>query len=355
MHPPWDQIKGILLSRLALNLYFWTGFLFIPMLLAMSNFGHGEEHYHTNLRAQALFAIFYSVIIYTNNLVLVPRFFLRKRYATYFVTIALFVSLWAVLQAKYDYLFYGCNCLLPLTGDRFAIAGFQISAFVMAFATVKLVRDYLKREDEYQQLDRIRLENELNFLRSQINPHFLFNTLNSLYAFALEKSEKVPEFVLRLSEIMRYMLYECNEQYVTLDKEIDYLRSYIELQKIRMEDRGTVNFTVEGDTSGKSVAPFLLINFVENSFKHSQASRINDIFIEVSLKVDGEEMHFSTKNNMTERVEEQGDGIGLKNVRKRLDLLYSDRYDLQINSTGTFYETKLWLRLTPDEIQVLNS
>lgn len=355
MHPRLDQIKVILLSRLALNLYFWAAFLFIPTLLSMSNFGHGEEHYHSNLRAQGLFAIFYSVIIYSNNLVLVPRFFQQRKYAIYFTIIGLFVSFWAVLQAKYDYLFYGCQCLLPLTGDRFAIAGFQISAFVMAFGAVKLVRDYLRREDEYQELDRIRLENELNFLREQINPHFLFNTLNTLYAFALEKSDKVPEFVLRLSEIMRYMLYECNEQYVTLDKEINYLRSYIALQKIRMEDRGTVNFNVEGDTTDKLVAPFLLINFVENSFKHSQDSQIKDLFIEVDLKVEGDELHFRATNNTTENAQEQSAGIGLQNVRKRLELLYTDRHDLQTHSTGKIFETKLSLRLTRDEIQMLDS
>ncbi len=351
----WDQVRRILLNRVALNIFFWASFLLIPTFLSMSNLGHGEEHYHSNFRAQALFAIFYSIIIYTNNLVLLPQFFQRRRYAFYFAMITVFISVWAVLQAKYDYLFYGCNCLLPLTGDRFAIAGFQISAFVIAFAAAKLVRDYLKREDEYQTLDKLRLENELNFLRGQINPHFLFNTLNSLYAFALEKSEKVPEFVLRLSEIMRYMLYESNEKFVPLEKEINYLKNYIELQKIRMEDRGTVNFMVEGDPSEKSIAPFLLINFVENSFKHSQDSQINDIYIDVTLRIEHQEMHFRTINNTSDRPDEPGGGIGLKNVKKRLELLYADCYDLHISSTGTIFETSLTIRLIPDEIPVLDS
>ena len=355
MSDHWDRLKQILLSRLALNLYFWAGFLIIPPFLSMSNLGHGEEHYHSNFRAQALFALFYTVIIYTNNLLLLPRSFQRRQYIIYFILIASFISIWAYLQAKYDYLFYGCNCLLPLTGDRFAIAGFQISAFIIAFAAAKLVRDYLEKEDEYQKLDKIRLENELNFLRGQINPHFLFNTLNSLYAFALEKSDKVPEFILRLSEMMRYMLYECNEPYVTLDKEINYLKSYIELQKIRMEDRGTVKFSVSGDTADKSIAPFLLINFVENSFKHSQDNQIKDIIIDISLKVEQDEMHFRTINNTISKPGETSAGIGLKNVRKRLELLYYHRYELQINSTDTIFETKLTLRLIPDEHQVLNS
>jgi len=350
-----NQLKRILLGRFALNLYFWIGFLFIPGLMSLSNFGHGEEHYQINFRAQALFAIFYSIIIYFNNLVLLPSLFQRRRYITYFVVVASLVSVWAVLQAKYDYLFYGCKCLLPITGDRFAIAGFQIAAFVMAFAAIKLIRDYLRREDEFRELDKIRLQNELNFLKSQINPHFLFNTLNSLYSFALEKSDKVPEFILRLSEMMRYMLYECNEELVTLDKEIKYLRSYVELQAIRMEERGQVSFEVQGETSDLSIAPFLLINFVENSFKHSQDNQVNDIFIKIELKVDDNKLSFSTANNTSATKDEALPGIGLNNVKQRLEFLYPQRYTLDLRSNGHMFTTNLILHLEPHEVHLLDS
>ena len=141
--------RKLFFGRTALNLYFWITFLFMPLFLSMGDEGHAEDHYNANFRAQAFFAIFYAIIIYFNNLVLIPRFFQQKKYPVYFLLIIMVIGFWAFFQAKYDYIFYGCNCLLPVTGNRFAIAGFQISSFVLAFAAFKLIRDYLKKEEEY--------------------------------------------------------------------------------------------------------------------------------------------------------------------------------------------------------------
>jgi len=340
----------MLFSRLAMNIYFWMGFLIIPEILSMGNLGHAEDHYHTNFRAQALFALFYSIIIYFNNLYLLPRFFQRRQYLIYFIVILGLITFWAILQAKYDYLVFGCNCLLPLTGNRFGIAGLQISLFVVGFSGFKIIRDYIKKEDEFKELDTIRLENELKFLKGQINPHFLFNTLNSLYAFALERSDKVPEFVLRLSDIMRYMLYESNERFVPLEKELNYLYSYIELHKMRMEDRGIVFFEQKGEVGGFFIAPHLLINFVENCFKHSEANHINNILIKIWVEVKDNELYFYSENNLSDSAGLESDasaGIGLNNTKKRLELLYPDQYSLNLSQEDSMFKTRLTIQLSP--------
>lgn len=346
------RLGRILSHRIALNLYFWIGFIFIPYLMAMGNEGHSEDHYHHNFRAQVLFALFYSIIIYFNNLYLLPRFFQTRKYTLYFIIIISFIALWAIFQAKYDYLFYGCNCLLPLTGNRFAIAGFQVSSFVIAFSAFKLTRDYVKKEDQFLEMEKFHLEDELKFLKGQINPHFLFNTLNSLYAFALEKSSRVPDYILKLSQILRYMLYECNEKFVPLEKELNYLKNYVDLQKIRMENRGQIKFQTQGDVNGYSIAPFLLINFVENCFKHSMEGDLKEIFVRIKVKMEDDELYFLTENNTNEYQDGPNDkqGIGLINSRKRLEILYPKHHSLEIDEGGRVFKTELKLKLDKYEV-----
>jgi len=227
---------------------------------------------------------------------------------------------------------------------------------VIAFAAFKLIRDYLKKEEEYKDLDKSRLENELNFLKGQINPHFLFNTLNNLYAFALEKSNKVPDFILKLSEMLRYMLYECNEKYVALEKEVKYLQNYIELQKIRVEERGEIIFNVSGQTGELRIAPSLLINLVENCFKHSVDGSIDDILVKLDLKIEDNVLSFYTENNVAETTvpKDVNEGIGLSNVRKRLEILYPGKYTLELIPNGPTFLTKLELQLQDYDVSVLD-
>jgi len=350
-----EKIKHIFLNRVALNLYFWIGFLFLPVFLSLGDYGHSEAHYEANFRAQASFAVFYAIIIYFNNLYLLPKFFVKGKYIIYFLILIVLISIWAILQAKYDYLFYGCNCLLPFTGNRFLVAGFQISCFVLGFAGAKIVRDYMQKEDKYREMDKIRLENELRFLRNQINPHFLFNTLNNLYAYALDNSPRVPGYILKLSEIIRYMLYESNEKFVSLEKELKYLESYIELQKVRIENRGAVHFEVKGVPDEQKIAPSLLISFVENSFKHSSSDSLKDIFVKIEVNIDDSKLFFKTENSISGGKEpSKGDdeGIGLKNVKKRLELLYPENHELKIERSDNTYTTYLTINLQKHELQM---
>ncbi|MGB0175995.1 MAG: sensor histidine kinase [Owenweeksia sp.] len=199
-----------------------------------------------------------------------------------------------------------------------------------------------------EQLQSVVKESELQYLRSQINPHFLFNNLNNLYAYALEQSPKTPEIILELSGVLRYMLYECQERYVSLSKEVEQLRNFVNLSRMQFEDRGEIRLSVKETGEDYQIAPLILPVFVENACKHSLSSQSDNISIsiELSLKDNGElqfvcENTFSPESN-TDRLSR---GIGLENVQKRLELLYPDAYHLNINTTGNVYRVELYLQL----------
>src|ERR1700754_1196522 len=194
-----------------------------------------------------------------------------------------------------------------------------------------------KADDEKDQLTLMQKENtfyQLRYLRSQLNPHFLFNTLNSIYSLALQKSDKAPGVVVQLADIMRYLIYECNEERIPLDKEIEFIRNYIEIEKMR--HNADIRFTVEGDSSNTLIEPFLFISFVENGFKHAMDHTFNDPFIYITLKVGNGQLVLNVINSTDVDLEVQTkrmSGMGLSHSRSLLELLYPSSYDLDIIQT----------------------
>ena len=211
---------------------------------------------------------------------------------------------------------------------------------VLCSFLLKCIQDFFKSEA----IKTEKITMELAYLKSQINPHFLFNTMNNLYGLSLSEPEKTPDVILKISEMMRYMLYESNEERVPLTKEIEYLNSYIALEKIRYEGQTFVDFTVEGNTNNKRIAPLLLISFVENIFKHGNIQDANNQVV-ISLKVDENQLIFKQKNTIANREKDKMGGLGLKNVERRLFLLYPDKYTLNVKNENGIYESELILKL----------
>ena len=184
---------------------------------------------------------------------------------------------------------------------------------------------------------------ELALLRSQVNPHFFFNTLNNIYSLVYQKSDDAPEAVMKLSSIMRYMLYDATTDKVLLEKEIEYLKSFIELEKLRLRNKDFVSLEIKGSAEGLTIAPMLLIPFVENAFKHASRT-VPAPGIIVSLDVKPDMVSFEVKNfirkNQLAPKDQQG-GIGLNNIRRRLELLYPQKYSLDINSGEDMFTVKL--------------
>lgn len=338
---------GLLGSRLFLNLLFWTVYAGLPLWLNWSSF-HSTADRNTDI----LWYVQSAVLAYFNSLVLMPLLFDRKRYGLYFSLLLLlvvsgeYIGMFFITPMLSPYLDYVDNKLLTYfysLGDSFFI--------VLSLAAGRLARLHILQKRRMELLEQKQTQTELAFLRSQVNPHLLFNTLNMIYAHALENSPKVPDMILSLSQNMRYLLYECNEPLVSLQQEVQFLRDYVELQKMRIEDRGTVNFDVIGNLNGLQIAPMLLISFVENAFKHASQSRIDGIFIDICLHGQASDLLVKIKNSheqmgIVNPLGKQG-GIGMDNVKKRLALTYPNQHTLRIQETADQFYVQLSLHLDP--------
>jgi len=206
-------------------------------------------------------------------------------------------------------------------------------------------KQWFEKDRLADRLEKLNIETELKYLKSQINPHFLFNSLNSVYALTLRKDDKAPEVVLKLSDILRYILYDGGEKSVGLKKEIGYLENYLELEKIRYGKRLTIGFNIQGDASGKEIAPMIFLPFIENSLKHGVNSNIGDTFINIQFIIENKKLQFRIENNKpSQKLSESSDyqgGIGINNVKKRLSLLYPGKHQLEINEEGKTFVVNL--------------
>jgi hypothetical protein len=212
---------------------------------------------------------------------------------------------------------------------------------------IKMIRALGKKQLMEAQSTAAQSQSELHLLQSQLSPHFLFNTLNNLYGLSISQHEKIPPLLLKLSELLRYSVYEANEKYVPLKDELAYINNYIEFEKIRIDDKLMLNMDIEqlGNTNIK-IAPMLLIVFIENAFKHSKKSATQQIFIDISLKTWGNTILFSVRNSQNKIKTEIGtvnknSGFGLANVIKRLELLYPNDHRLDIQNDEDFYTVLL--------------
>ncbi|MEM8765486.1 MAG: histidine kinase [Bacteroidota bacterium] len=278
---------------------------------------------------------------------LMPKYLYRKKYLMFFIwVVAIVVVVIGLEELVLEQVFYpGTRRASRFPGVVFSLLG--VLPVITILAGFKFGWDALQKQEQIEALKSTVQESELQFLRSQINPHFLFNNLNNLYSYALEGSSKTPEIILELSGLLRYMLYECKEKFVPLDKEIKQLHNFIKLNKLQIEDRGVVHFSVEHIKSDYKIAPLILIVFIENAFKHSQAGQSENIAIDISIKMTGNTLHFHCTNNYeaSDGLDTVAAGIGLTNVRKRLDLLYPNNYTLSIVEDENQYTVDLNMTL----------
>lgn len=187
-------------------------------------------------------------------------------------------------------------------------------------------------------------ETELNFLKSQINPHFLFNTLNNIYSLSRKKSDKTPDVVLKLSKLLRFVLYETKEKFITISREIEFLNDYIDLQKIRFSERLKIEFKHEIDDPETQIMPLVLIPFVENAFKHGASQSTSESYIRMDLNIQANELYLNVENSFETQNSEQPQGIGLKNIKRQLELFYT-RFNLETSSEGNRFRAELYIDL----------
>ncbi|WP_428328640.1 sensor histidine kinase [Mucilaginibacter sp.] len=328
------------------HLFFWA--IAVSFLIFIA---HDDSKISANdiLVLFVLYPIINIGLFYLNYLVFIPRFLDKKKYSIY--AIAIVSSLIIFGLGKYGLAVVFKEYILMRTKGHivgflsyFLSTIFTSLIFLFLSTALKFTADWFLNERIQRDLENQRLSAELAFLKSQINPHFLFNSLNSIYSLAYQRSETTPEAILKLSEIMRYMLYECNDNKVDLAKELQYLHNYIDLQKIRFSNKAYIDYKVDGAIASQQIVPLLLIAFIENAFKHGVA---NDPLtpIRLLIDVDAENLHFYIQNKKHTNNRDPAGGIGLNNVKRRLDLLYPHKYNLDIRDEADTYTVELSLVL----------
>ncbi|MFK7813360.1 MAG: sensor histidine kinase [Maribacter sp.] len=315
--------------KIAQNLFIWF-FLFLIFMTAIQN----DNRVFASLFAIALLA----PPVYVNNLFILP--FFKK-------SIGVFVSLFLLNTLIFTVV--SVSILNYVSDVAFAwsryfnFLGIMVLALTFA-ATIKIARDSFTRRQKEK-------EAELKLLKAQLNPHFLFNTLNNLYGLSVIKSDKLPELMLKLSDLLRYSLYETKEVIVPFEKELTYLENYISLEKIRLEDKTDISLIKKGNFSSTQIAPMLLIVFVENAFKHLGAIRGEHSHVEVNIKGNSNVLEFNCSNTINTNTKLEANleigesGIGLKNAKKRLALIYPKKHKLSITQNNLEYIVNLKLHL----------
>ena len=341
-----DRIYHILTLRPVYHTLFW-----VTLYGAMVSFVlESNESVQSVLANEFISLCFFAVLVYFNLFYLVPNYLARN--VLLYLGLVLAAS-FLVTPIKILVLYIKFSDL-PAAQDKLVKS--QVFLFLESFlvtllsTVLRVFTDWWRYQREKQNLQTQTIQSELRFLKSQINPHCLFYTLNNLYALTLKKSDKAPEIVLKLSEIMRYMLYECNEKRVLLSKEIQYIHNYLDLEQLRQTGQADIQFTTEGHISDQLIAPLLFVPFLENSFKHGLNHHVQGGgFVRLNLKVRGEDLEFFIENSKPERAPRlehpRSGGIGLTNVRQRLQILYPDNYTLDVQDEPHRYAVTLYLKM----------
>lgn len=326
----------------------WDAFLILTLFIFISLFivPSLQAGYHDLQRTFLAFIIemiFAIPVLLLNVRVLMPYFFVKNRVWWYFPVLVLIIApLIFPYNALAGYLF-GNNANNPFEHgyriERIGIFIWMQLRHVTVMSLVLIIRRLVFARQSIEELEKEKKMFELNMLKSQINPHFYFNTLNNLYALALKKSDKTPDSILKLSSLMEYVIYDCAENLVTLRKEIEFIRNYVELEKLRYEHTAQIVFKVSGCSSERKIIPMVLIQFVENAFKHG-LSKNPDGFVNIAIAITDSSVEVAIENSYIQALP-RSQGIGIINTIKRLDSHYENRYALDITDNGSTYKVTL--------------
>ncbi len=329
-------------NRIFQHLLFWC----VSFLILTNIFKVSAEIEKIDLIYTAIFHLPIVLIVYINLNVLFPLLLERGRYFLYAVLVLTTIALGA---AFYLFLF---NILVDLvfTGYYFIAyySFWDISLFfviyILATGLFRLARGYFR----LQEIEKEKTLSELKALKSQINPHFLFNSLNSIYSLARKKSDTVPDKIVQLSNLMRHIIYESENDFISLEKELEMVTNYIALQNLRTNERDKINFEISGEVKDKKIAPLLFLPFVENSFKHGLKGGATEGFVEIKIIVSANILSFEIENSKGNPIEINNTkykGIGIENVKRRLDLIYPGLHSLQISDNEKIFKVSLQLQL----------
>ena len=341
-----ENLVKLFQTRVARHVLIWLCVLLCLVIIDGRELGLGYS-----VAEQLIVVLFYMIIVYFNLNYLIPNYLSQKTVLTYTGLLLLSAMILTPIRTIALYFLYSGE---PIYQEYFAFRWHEIFMgmfLVGAGSTLaKILSDWLRHERDKKDLQTQTMQSELRFLKSQINPHFLFNTLNSLYALTLKKSDAAPEIVIKLSEMMRYMLYECNERRVPLRKEVQYIQNYLDLERLRQGQHAEIEFRLNGEIKEQQIAPLMFTPFLENSFKHGLNNQLSEGFVRIQLDVNDQKVELQIENSKApvKPVQNHGKpsgGIGLVNVRRRLNLIYPDHYNLNVKDEPNSYKVNLELDL----------
>jgi len=236
--------------------------------------------------------------------------------------------------------------LPPIVQGSGQPGSYLVLVITATFASMIVVFKYwIKTQRQWMQAEKDKITAELQLLKAQVHPHFLFNTLNNIYSFSLENSPKTPGLILKLSSLLSYMLYDCKAEEVLLEKEVEIMKNYIDLEKERYGNKIEISWNIEGEIKDKYIAPLLLLPFLENAFKHGTSEQLEKPWLSVDMSVKQDVVRCKIANSKNEFVPLSKNGIGIQNVKKRLEFLYPGKYELKMNDEGNFFVVSLLVEL----------
>ena len=345
-------IKKLVQNRILQHILFWAcSFYILLHFFALEELLSDIDYVYT-----LLFHISLVFGVYLNIEILIRFLLKREKYMLYILSLgAIWIAVAYINQFTFNHL---SDWIAP---DYLFISAYNIpdllkfSFVYLAISTLlKLSKSWftvLETQKELEIVKRERVESELSALKSNINPHFLFNNLNSLYALARKNAEETPDYILKLSELMRYMIYETQGKLVLLEKEISYITNYLDLQKLRCQSDTSIHYKIEGEINSQQIAPFLLIPFIENCFKHGGMNQSDSNFIDLEIQIESDRIKMNLKNSIptkpNKQINNEG-GFGIENVKKRLNSHYQNKHELNLEFKQEQFNVNLNLNLKDD-------
>lgn len=335
-------------NRLYAHLLFWAVYYFHRVYLYI-------EYYENSPVVQLAELPLKMAVVYVHLYLLMPAWLAHKKYFYYGIGLISLVFVATVLQTEVirgliASGIYEFNPNLLYSPRKFSATASHITMILFIATAIKIMKTQYLQQQKMQQLESQKLRNELTFLKTQINPHFFFNTLNNLYSLVLNKSDKAADAILKLSSLMEYVIYESDKKKVNLDSEISHLQNYVALEKLRFGHELNLEVDLPLEATGQQLPPMLLVPLVENCFKHGRPNKNGEFIIRVKAIIKGKTLHFSTFNTRLPQPVGKGKatshyGVGLHNVMRRIELIYGKRADFQMKEQTESFSITVQLPL----------
>lgn len=350
-------IDQIIQNRTLSHVLFWTVFMFIMTVWSSLNYGSLKDHLINNLALLPVQLLAAYFLVYHQ----LPKLLLKKKYVQFAISfivsgyILTFLGRLTIIYLAEPFIRqdFEKESFLEILADPFYLLIVYVPAVHMAgfiLMTVKFIKNRFEEKHQLEVLEKEKVKNELKFLKAQIHPHFLFNTLNNLYALSMAKSDVTPKVVVKLSELLDYILYQCNDPLIEVHKEIKLLQGYIDLEMLRYGEQLDLVFNHQVDNPNTQIAPLILLTIIENAFKHGASGNPIDPKIHIDLEVKTKQLYLKVFNNkppqnLQLKIKKESKGIGTENLNRQLELNYPNKYKLEIKETENTYLVILEIEL----------